>query len=399
MDKIRYQVLAGTYTGFRVLLWLLIILIGVGLMAAHHMESQGHWVTGMDNRVVWGLPHVFAIFLILSASGALNTASISSVFGGSDYQPLARLSGLLAITLLIGGLAVLVLDLGRPDRLVVAMTYYNFSSVFAWNVFLYSGFVLVVLIYLWVMMTPHLRRYVKSVGVVALIWRLILTSGTGAIFGFLVARDAYDTAIMAPLFILMSLSLGMAVFWVSTLTMCRWNGYPLSPELSVKLRRLSALFILAGLYLVALQHLTNLYMAHHQGIERFLLVDGGIYPWLFWLGFVLCGGVVPVWWFLDRRFSTPAWTLTGALMVIVGGLCHLYVIIIGAQAYPLRLVSGYRVDSGFYDGEITRYVPTLPELALGIGGVSLALLMTMVAVRVLPFLPTVTRPLPGSNQG
>jgi molybdopterin-containing oxidoreductase family membrane subunit len=54
MDKIRYQALAGTYTGFRVLLWLLIILIGAGLIAAHHMESQGHWVTGMGNRVVWG---------------------------------------------------------------------------------------------------------------------------------------------------------------------------------------------------------------------------------------------------------------------------------------------------------------------------------------------------------
>ena len=399
MDKIRFQVLAGTHTGYRLLLWLLIILIGIGLIAAHHMESQGHWVTGMDNRVVWGLPHVFAIFLILSASGALNTASISSVFGGSDYQPLARLSGLLAVTLLTGGLAVLVLDLGRPDRLVVAMTYYNFSSVFAWNVFLYTGFMLVVLIYLWVMMTPQMRGYVRSVGVVALIWRLILTSGTGAIFGFLVARDAYDIAIMVPLFILMSLSLGMAVFWVSTLTMCRWNGYRVSPELSEKIRRLSAVFILGVLSLVALHHLTNIYMAHHQGIERFLLVDGGVYPWLFWLGFALCGGIVPVWWFLDRRFCTPAWTVTAALMVIVGGLCHLYVTIIGAQAYPLRLVSGYRVDSGLYDGEITHYLPTLPELALGIGGVSLALLMTVVAVRILPFLPTVTGSLPGSNQG
>jgi molybdopterin-containing oxidoreductase family membrane subunit len=91
--------------------------------------------------------------------------------------------------------------------------------------------------------------------------------------------------------------------------------------------------------------------------------------------------------------------VTAALMVIVGGLCHLYVTIIGAQAYPLRLVSGYRVDSGLYDGEITHYLPTLPELALGIGGVSLALLMTVVAVRILPFLPTVTGSLPGSNQG
>ena len=130
-----------------------------------------------------------------------------------------------------------------------------------------------------------------------------------------------------------------------------------------------------------------------------MLVDGGGCPWLFWLGFVVCGGVIPVWWFLDRRFCTPAWTVTAALMVVGGGLCHLYVTIIGAQAYPLRLVSGYRVDSGLYDGEITHYLPTLPELALGIGGVSLALLMTMLAVRILPFLPTVTGPLPGSNQG
>jgi len=36
---------------------------------------------------------------------------------------------------------------------------------------------------------------------------------------------------------------------------------------------------------------------------------------------------------------------------------------------------------------------------LGIGGVSLALLMIVVAVRILPFLPTVTGSLPGSNQG
>ena len=34
---------------------------------------------------------------------------------------------------------VLMLDLGRPDRVIVAATHYNWRSVFAWNVFLYSG--------------------------------------------------------------------------------------------------------------------------------------------------------------------------------------------------------------------------------------------------------------------
>ena len=50
----------------------------IGGFSAYHMETHGHHVTGMNNHVVWGIPHVFAIFLILAASGALNVASISS---------------------------------------------------------------------------------------------------------------------------------------------------------------------------------------------------------------------------------------------------------------------------------------------------------------------------------
>src|SRR3989338_3291878 len=116
------------------------------------MEHNGHWVTGMTNQIVWGTPHVFAVFLIVAASGALNVASVSSVFNRPEYKPYARLSGLLAIALLVGGLTVLVLDLGRPDRLIVAMTNYNFKSIFAWNIFLYIGFLGVVVVYVWMMM-------------------------------------------------------------------------------------------------------------------------------------------------------------------------------------------------------------------------------------------------------
>ena len=54
----------------------------------------------MDNQVVWGLPHVFAIFMIVAASGVLNVASIGSVFGQPSYKPRAPLSGLLSIALL-----------------------------------------------------------------------------------------------------------------------------------------------------------------------------------------------------------------------------------------------------------------------------------------------------------
>ena len=94
--------------------------IGGALLSVLYVEHHGHIATGMTNQVVWGLPHVFAIFLIVAASGALNAASIASVFGQAPYKPIARLSAVLAMALLIGGLAVLVLDLGRPDRAATA---------------------------------------------------------------------------------------------------------------------------------------------------------------------------------------------------------------------------------------------------------------------------------------
>ena len=105
MARIAFQRLTDHSSSFWGLLALNAAVIALGLGAAHYMESNGHIVTGMNNQVVWGTPHVFAVFLIVAASGALNLASISSVFNRLAYKPYARLSGLLAIALLVGGLA------------------------------------------------------------------------------------------------------------------------------------------------------------------------------------------------------------------------------------------------------------------------------------------------------
>jgi molybdopterin-containing oxidoreductase family membrane subunit len=66
---------------------------GIGGLAALYMEHNGHWVTGMTNQVVWGTPHVFAVFLIVAASGALNVASIGSVSARSSTSRSRRCPG------------------------------------------------------------------------------------------------------------------------------------------------------------------------------------------------------------------------------------------------------------------------------------------------------------------
>ena len=385
MARTHYSEIEGRSPGFYALLSGLGALILAGLGAALYMEHNGHYVTGMSNRIVWGVPHVFAVFLIVAASGVLNVASIASVFGRDLYKPLARLSGLLALTLLAGGLAVLVLDLGRPERMIVAMTHYNFKSIFAWNIFLYTGFYAVVALYLWTMFERRMNDYSKPAGLFAFVWRLVLTTGTGSIFGFLVAREPYNSALLAPLFIVMSFSYGLAIFVLVLMAACRWSGRALGDVVLNRLRNLLGVFVATVLYFVAVYHLTNLYIARQHEVERFMLWDGGIYPALFWIGQVLIGGILPLallFGIASRRATAGA-----AACVIAGGLAQVYVLIIGGQAYPQLMFPEKEVSSSFFDGVVAAYAPSLPEVALSAGGVALALALTAVALKVLPFLP------------
>jgi Ni/Fe-hydrogenase subunit HybB-like protein len=393
MAQIKFRRLMAHSPLFWMLIALHVIVVAAGLGAVLYMEEHGHGVTGMTNQIVWGLPHVFAVFLIVAASGALNVASVSSVFNRFCYKPFARLSGILAIALLVGGLAVLVLDLGRPERVVVAMTTYNFKSIFAWNIYLYSGFVAIVGGYLFSMMDRRVLQMAtvgKAFGLAAFSWRLILTTGTGSIFGFLVARDAYYGAIMAPLFIASSLVYGLA-FTVLVLTVMSFETGDelMTEEMTGKFRGLLVIFSLSTLFLTAVAHLSKLYAAAYQGVEAFLLMDGGVYPAVFWIGQIAVGSLTPLL-LLTLMGSGASGRRTLALasvLFLVGGLAQMYAIIIGGQAYPLKIFPGLEASSSFFDGAINAYAPSAPEILLGISGVSIAMLIATLAFRLLPFLP------------
>ena len=386
--NIPFLAVEGRSSGYYGLLALLGAFILASLGAFYFMEHNGHYVTGMSNEIVWGIPHVFAVFLIVAASGALNVASISSAFNKKAYKPLARLSGLLALALLAGGLMVLVLDLGRPERLVIAMTYYNLKSIFAWNMLLYNGFFAIVIVYIWTMMQRNLGQYTRAAGIAAFIWRLALTTGTGSIFGFLVAREGYDAAIMAPMFIIMSFSFGLAIFLLVLMASYKWTERPLGDAIFNRLKNLLGVFVAAVMLLVVIYHLTNLYAAQHNGFEMFILMNGGIYTQMFWIGQVILGGVIPLVIFFSPLSKSRSLVALGALLVVIGGLAQMYGIIIGGQAYPMEIFPGKEVlETTFADGAIATYNPTLAEFLLGLGGVATALFLVAFCVKIMEFLP------------
>lgn len=399
VDHARYATLKPRCASYWMVLLICAITVGLGGYSALTMEHAGHIVTGMNNHVVWGLPHVFAVSLIVAASGALNGASLSSVFGLPHYKPVARLSVMLSMSLLVGGLLVLVLDLGRPDRLIIAMTTYNFRSIFTWNIFLYTGFLVVGAGYLWMMMESRYNRHTVVAGRMAFTWRIVLTTGTGCIFGFLVGRNALDSALLAPLFIALSLVMGTAVLVLIIVMLDRWHSPVLSDQLLQSFRRLQVWFLLSLVYFSVVHHLTNLYATEHHLVERYTLI--GDISSVFWLGHILIGVLLPLCLLAIRsiKISDIRRVALSALLSLFGAMALLYVVIIGSQSTPQTLFPGKTiVESRFGDAGFSAYQPSVWEWGLGAGGMALALLLCLMLMRILPLLPE-TQPRSAGSTG
>jgi molybdopterin-containing oxidoreductase family membrane subunit len=103
---------------------------------------------------------------------------------------------------------------------------------------------------------------------------------------------------------------------------------------------------------------------------------------------VFLGGLLPLFLLYHPTLGKSRFVIAmSSLFVILGGLAQMYVIIVGGQAYPLSMFPGKDVSSSFFDGVVSSYTPSLPEIALGVSGFAIAFAAVVVAIKVLRFVP------------
>lgn len=376
---------------FRLLLALFALLTVAGAASAWHVESTGHYVTGVSNAVPWGLALTLATFCIVAASGALNMASLASVYNKEDYKPTARLSCLLALALLAGGLLTLLLDLGRPEQIFTVLTHYNFTSVFSINILIYTGFFVIVGMYgLCMLAAPGA---VRALGTASFLWRLVMTTGTGSVFGVLAGRGGMSSALMPPLFIALSLSLGLAMFILTARMLARAGSVsadsgpaPLPGNVEEKLRPLLATLLAVCFHMVLALFLVSMAMPGLRGYAAFVLCGGNVYTWLLWGGFVVLGTAVPLaLLLLPGGRANPARLTAAALTTALGGMALMYVLVVAPQAFPPDIFPGKLVEGPL--SQTAAYCPTVGEWLLGFTGFGVAGVMVLLGTWLLPLLP------------
>ena len=363
-----------------------------GVVATLYASRAGLWVTGMTNRVPWGLQIVMAVYYIGLSAGSLVISGLYGVFGKKEYKPFARIAVYLAMLFLIAGLLSILTDQGRLDRVFVQpFVHFNLQSMFSINPILYIGHILICVVYLWALFREK-KKLTTVVATLAFGWAFCVHSGTGAIFGF-GARVLYESPLLPAAFVAAAMASGTALMIVVIVTLFRLTNRHVDDELILWLGRFLSVCLLVVVYFLFVENAYRAYVIELREAAAYYLF-GGFHSLLFWIGLILVGCVVPmVLLFRRRTGQSVRWVVVAASLVVFGVLCERYVIVLPGLTHPPELFPGMEVvGAGLVEG-VAGYTVSLVEIVQALGVFGVVGFLFVLGLKVFRLLPREARAL------
>ncbi len=390
MADIKFESIEGRSAQYYMVLAVLAALAGAGMIATLWAIKQGIWVTGMTNRIPWGVQIVMAVYYIGLSAGSLVISGLYGVFGKLEYKPFARLAVYLAMLFLIAGLLSILTDQGRMDRVFVEpFVHFNLQSMFSINPILYNGHILICVVYLWALFKEK-PTLTKVVATLAFGWAFCVHSGTGAIFGF-GARVLYESPLLPAAFVAAAMASGTALMIVVIVALFKLTHRHVDDELVLWLGRFLAVCLLVVVYFLFVENAYRVYVVEMREAALYYLF-GGVHSLLFWFGLIVVGCGIPLFLLFYRRTGTSIrWVVFASILVVFGVLCERYVIVIPGLTNPPDLFPGMEiVGSGVEEGTVT-YAISFVETVQALGVLGVIGFLFVWGLKNLKLLPTEAR--------
>lgn len=383
---IEYKRVDGRSRGYIALLIAVALMALGGGFATYLMIQKGIYLTGMTNRVPWGLQIVMSVFYIGLSEGSLLVSGLYGIFGKYEYKPLTRVTAFLGMLFLVAGLISILTDQGRIDRvLTMPFTHFNKYSMFSINPILYVTTITGCLVYIWALFKER-GLLTKAASVVVVLLALGVHTGTGCIFA-LVARDLYHSPLLPVTFVAAANSSGVALMIIVIVSAFRLTKRHLDKALVVWLGRLLGVFVVVAMYVVLLDNLHRYYIIQSREAARFFMF-GGYHSIAFWFCLMLIGSLIPAVVLFRRGTSTSVrWIVFASALVVFGVFFERYLIVIPGLVYPPDIFPGMEiVGSPLNEGIATYKISFLEVLqALGVLGlIGFIFFVGLVRLRMLP---------------
>jgi Ni/Fe-hydrogenase subunit HybB-like protein len=149
----------GTSRAYYIWVVFLLVVIGWGAYAYSVQLRDGLVVTGMRDRISWGLYiSTFVFFIGISHAGTLISA-ILRVSQARWRTPITRMAEFITVVALCCGALFVLVDLGRPDRAANVIIYGRWQSPIIWDMVSITTYLTASITYLFLPMIPDLAFF------------------------------------------------------------------------------------------------------------------------------------------------------------------------------------------------------------------------------------------------
>lgn len=336
-------------------------------VALFNLATQGHAAfNGSNLGLHWTLPIVVYDFFLLTSTGLSMVAALSLIFGGQQCQPLVRRCLWLALAGLVGGVAVLALELGHPLRAVWAIPFsLAFTSPLWWKVLFVLAYV-VLLLTLFTRLRPAgvWQSPPRTHAMLLLLAALAVTGTAGVVYGSMTMRPFWSSGDVPVAFIAESLLGGVAFAVFFTYLAHGFDQTRMPTPLKVLFTRLMpqvfALAIFVHLMFVVARALIGLY-SNAEGLQVWHhLAGSALFHIELWVGLLLPLALM----LMPAMRENGSVQALSALLVMISLFIARYDYIIGGQLVPLF--------KGSWAPPLLAYTPSLTEWVLLLMAIFLA---------------------------
>ncbi len=402
-EEVLIRPIQQTTSQFYRVLAVLLFLGALSIFAWIQQLKDGLVVTGMNVPVYWGVYITnFVFFIGISHAGTLISAILRLV-QAEWRRSITRAAEVITVLVLFFGAGSVIMDLGRPDRLLNVLRHPNFRSPLLWDVCSITVYLTASTIYLYLPLIPdiailrdHAGKRIWFYRPLALGWRGTekqkrLLERAIAVMAVLVipiavsvhtvvswvfamtVQPMWHSTIFGPYFVVGAIFSGIASLIIAMAIIRRM--YHLENYLKpVHFNNLGLLLLVMSLlwfYFTFAEFLTTFYGAEPAHLAVFYSKVTGRFAPIFWTMVVTCF-LIPVAILARAKMRTVAGTVVASAFVNVGMWLERFAIVVPTLSMP-RLPWGKII-----------YHPTWVELAITAGFFATFILLYMGFTKLFP---------------
>jgi len=354
-----------TGRGFYCAVAILSVFILWGLIAYSVQFSEGLGVTGLHQPVGWGFYVTnFVFFIGISHAGTLISA-ILRLSKAEWRRPITRMAEVITVMVLFIGAGQILVDLGRPDRVMNVIRHGRYQSPLLWDATSISAYLTASLTYLYLPMIPDIAILRDRLGKRKLFYSVLALGWTGtehqqkvlnraiAIMAVLVIPIAvsvhsvvsfvfsmtlqpmWHSTIFGPYFVVGAIFSGIAALIVAMIVFRKAYGLHYYLK-AIHFRYLGQLLLIMSLlwfYFTFAEYLTGYYGGQPEEMKVFWAKFTGPF-WPYFWGMVLCNFVIPILCLVRLAHRTIGKVLAASLSVVIGMWLERFIIVVPTLSFP-----------------------------------------------------------------